>query len=211
MSIFIPNWDSDGVTFETFRAAPRPFGNAVSYVNSAFLARTASGENLMEDICLPFGAYGIDHAIRASKVEAFLKDKPVSSFVILKAVQLLKETVSPSEGTTHPEYRISLAVSFLFTFLSSLTKSMNEPAKVNVINGSYTNGTRDTSSGYSLKEHLKVDRNYVPIHSRQEMVFDDEYRPVGKPIKKVGAELQAFGIFFSSMYNVAGFFKIIYF
>jgi indole-3-acetaldehyde oxidase len=159
MSIFIPNWDSDGVTFETFRAAPRPFGNAVSYVNSAFLARTASGENLMEDICLAFGAYGIDHAIRASKVEAFLKDKPVSSFVILKAVQLLKETVSPSEGTTHPEYRISLAVSFLFTFLSSLTKSMNEPAKVNVINGSYTNGTRDTSSGYSLKEHLKVDRN----------------------------------------------------
>jgi len=158
MSIFIPNWDSDGVTFETFRAAPRPFGNAVSYVNSAFLARTsadaASGENLMEDICLAFGAYGIDHAIRASKVEDFLKGKPVSSSVILKAVQLLKETVSPSEGTTHPEYRISLAVSFLFTFLSSSTKSMNEPAKVNIINGSYTNGTRDSTSGYSLKEHL---------------------------------------------------------
>jgi hypothetical protein len=26
------------------------------------------------------------------------------------------------------------------------------------------------------------------------MVFGDEYKPVGKPIKKVGAELQASGI-----------------
>jgi len=127
MSIFLPKWDSDGITFETFRAAPRPFGNAASYVNAALLARTstdaASGKNIMEDICLVFGAYGADHAIRASKVEDFLKGKSLSSSVILKAVQLLKETVSPPEGTTHPEYRVSLAVSFLFTFLSSEGKS----------------------------------------------------------------------------------------
>ncbi|ONM10084.1 aldehyde oxidase3 [Zea mays] len=197
MSIFIPKWDSDGITFETFRAAPRPFGNAASYVNAALLARTstdaASGKNIMEDICLVFGAYGADHAIRASKVEDFLKGKSLSSSVILKAVQLLKETVSPPEGTTHPEYRVSLAVSFLFTFLSSLTNSMNETAKVNVINGSLTNRTTNISGGYSLKENLEVDRNYLPIHSRQEMVFGDEYKPVGKPIKKVGAELQASG------------------
>ena len=64
ISIFIPYWgsDGDGITFETFRAAPRPFGNAnaVSYVNSAFLAKTsedaASGDNLIEDMCLAFGA-----------------------------------------------------------------------------------------------------------------------------------------------------------
>ncbi|CAN6309007.1 unnamed protein product [Urochloa humidicola] len=192
LSIFIPDWSSDGFTFETFRAAPRPFGNAVSYVNSAFLARTSGGD-IIEDICLAFGAYGGDHAIRVKKVEDFLKGKSVTSSVILEAVQLLKDTVLPSEGTTHPEYRISLAVSFLFTFLSSLASSFIEPGKSNVPNGSYTNGVTNGSFEHSQEEHLKVDSNDLPIRSRQEMVFTDEYKPVGKPIKKAGAELQASG------------------
>ncbi|CAN6297510.1 unnamed protein product [Urochloa humidicola] len=192
LSIFIPDWSSDGLTFETFRAAPRPFGNAVSYVNSAFLARTSGGDTI-EDICLAFGAYGADHAIRVEKVEDFLKGKSVTSSVILEAVQLLKDTVLPSEGTTHPEYRISLAVSFLFTFLSSLANSSIETGKSNVPNGSYTNGVTNGSFEHSPEEHLKVDSNDLPIRSRQEMVFTDEYKPVGKPIKKAGAELQASG------------------
>jgi len=197
LSIFIPDWGSDGITFETFRAAPRPFGNAVSYVNSGFLARTsvdaASGEHLIKDICLAFGAYGVDHAIRARRVEDFLKGKLVSSSVILEAVQMLKETVTPSKDVTHPEYRISLAVSFLFTFLSSFTSSFNEPVKVNVTNGSYTNGTTNGSTEYSPEEHRNTDSYDLPIHSRQEMVFSNEYKPVGKPIRKTGAELQASG------------------
>ncbi|XP_062214372.1 indole-3-acetaldehyde oxidase [Phragmites australis] len=197
LSIFIPDWGSDGITFETFRAAPRPFGNAVSYVNSAFLARTsvdeASGEHLIDDICLAFGAYGVDHAIRARKVEDYLKGKSVSSSVILEAVRLLKNTVSPSEGATHPEYRISLAVSFLFSFVSSLANSSSASAKIDTPIGSYTNGTTNGSTEYSLEKHLKVDSNDLPIRSRQEMVFTEEYKPVGKPIKKVGAELQASG------------------
>ncbi|CAD6268583.1 unnamed protein product [Miscanthus lutarioriparius] len=67
---------------------------------------------------------------------------------------------------------------------------MNKPAKVNVTNGSYTNETTDSSNGYSPEKHLKVDRKFLPIHSRQEMVFSDEYKPISKPIKKVGEELQ---------------------
>nr|CAB3492933.1 unnamed protein product [Digitaria exilis] len=192
LSIFIPDQGSDGITFETFRAAPRPFGNAVSYANSAFLARS-SGGGLIEDICLAFGAYGVDHAIRARKVEEFLKGKSVTSSVIFEAVQLLKATVSPSEGTTHPEYRISLAVSFLFTFLSSFAKSLNEATKINVPNGTHTNGVTNGGIQHSPEEHLKVDSNDLPIRSRQEMIFADEYKPVGKPIKKAGAELQASG------------------
>ncbi|TVU44679.1 hypothetical protein EJB05_04128, partial [Eragrostis curvula] len=179
LSLFIPDWGSDDITFETFRAAPRPFGNAVSYVNSAFLARTsvdaASGGHIIKNICLAFGAYGVDHAMRARKVEDFLKGKLVSSAVIYEAIHLLKETVQPSKGTTHPEYRISLAVSFLFSFLSSLADVLNEPEK------------------NSPKKFLKVDSNDLPIRSRQEIVFTDEYKPVGKPIKKAGAELQASG------------------
>ncbi|CAN6281026.1 unnamed protein product [Urochloa humidicola] len=197
LSIFIPDWGSDGIIFETFRAAPRPFGNAVSYVNSGFLARTsldaASGEQLIKDVCLAFGAYGVDHAIRARKVEDFLKGKSVIPSVILEAVQLLKETVTPSEDITHPEYRISLAVGFLFTFLSSFASRFNKPAKVNVTKGLCNNGTTNDSTGYSAEKDLKVDNNDLPIRSRQEMVFSNEYKPVGKPIRKAGAELQASG------------------
>lgn len=42
LSVFIPSWaaSSSKVLFETYRAAPRPMGNAVAYVNSAFLAET---------------------------------------------------------------------------------------------------------------------------------------------------------------------------
>ncbi|TVU44661.1 hypothetical protein EJB05_04108, partial [Eragrostis curvula] len=191
LSIFIPDWGSDGITFETFRAAPRPSGNAVSYVNSAFLART-SVDHRIEDICLAFGAYGVDHATRNRKVEELLKGKSMSSSVILEAVRLLKATISPSEGTTHSEYRISLAVSSLFSFLSSLANDSNAHAMVDTPNGSYPNGTTNGITKYST-ELLKVDNNNLPIRSRQEIVFTDEYKPIGKPIKKAGAELQASG------------------
>ncbi|KAL6893926.1 hypothetical protein ACP4OV_008024 [Aristida adscensionis] len=167
LSIFIPNWVSDDITFDTFRAAPRPFGNAISYANSAFLVKTSS-DHLIEDICLAFGAYGVNHAIRARKVEGFLKGKSVSSFVIMEAIRLLKENVSPSVGTTHSKYRISLVVSFLFSFLSSLGNSMNALTKINSPDGLFSNGS--TNGGSS-----------------------DEYKPVGTPMKKVGAELQASG------------------
>ena len=63
------------------------------------------------------------------------------------------------------------------------------------LNGSYISGTTNGITGYSLVQRLNVDSNDLPIHSRQEMVFSDEYKPVGKPIKKAGAELQASGIY----------------
>ncbi|KAM0876216.1 hypothetical protein ACQ4PT_036311 [Festuca glaucescens] len=166
LNIFVPDWDSDNVTFETCRASPRPFGNAVSYVNSAFLARiseaSSSGELLIEDIRLAFGAYGTKHAIKARNVEDFLRGKSVSASVMLEAIKLLKDAISPSVRTTHPKYRVSLAVSFLFSFMSSLAGNLNEPARTDRPNG-------------------------------QELVSAEEYKPVGKPIKKAGAELQASG------------------
>ncbi|XP_052146306.1 probable aldehyde oxidase 2 [Oryza glaberrima] len=198
VSISIPDWGSDdGITFESFRAAPRPLGNAVSYVNSAFLARSSvdgsSGSHLIEDVCLAFGAFGAEHAIRAREVEEFLKGKLVSAPVILEAVRLLKGVVSPAEGTTHPEYRVSLAVSYLFRFLTSLANGLDEPENANVPNGSCTNGTANGSANSSPEKHSNVDSSDLPIKSRQEMVFSDEYKPVGKPIEKTGAELQASG------------------
>ncbi|KQK12821.1 hypothetical protein BRADI_1g06177v3 [Brachypodium distachyon] len=199
LSVFVPDWGSDNVIFETSRASPRPFGNAVSYVNSAFLARTSGGTAsggiliVIEDICLAFGAYGVDHAIRARKVEEFLKGKSVSAQVILEAVRLLKDVISPSEGTTHPEYRVSLAVSFLFSFLSSLSNGLDMPANSIAPNGSCGNGVVNGSVQSSQEKRLEVASDYLPIRSRQEIAFSGEYKPVGKPLMKAGVELQASG------------------
>uniref|UniRef100_A0ACD5UT81 Uncharacterized protein n=3 Tax=Avena sativa TaxID=4498 RepID=A0ACD5UT81_AVESA len=193
LSIFVPDWGSDNVIFKTSRASPRPFGNAVSYVNSAFLARISeapsSGEFLIEDIRLAFGAYGTKHAMKARNVEDFLRGKSVSPSVMLEAIKLLKDAISPSVGTKHPEYRVSLAVSFLFSFLSSLGSNLNETAWTDAANGSSMNGCAESS----LDKHVKVDIDNLPIRSRQELISTEEYKPVGKPIKKAGAELQASG------------------
>ncbi|EMS67563.1 putative aldehyde oxidase 3 [Triticum urartu] len=114
LTIFVPDWGSDSVIFETSRAAPRPFGNAVSYVNSAFLARTsgdaASGELLIEDICLAFGAYGVDHANRARKVAcacalaAFKLRRPVRMYLDRKTDMIMA-------GGRHP-MKVKYSVGF---------------------------------------------------------------------------------------------------
>ncbi|XP_051179380.1 indole-3-acetaldehyde oxidase isoform X2 [Lolium perenne] len=191
VSIFVPHWGSANVAFETSRASPRPSGNAISYVNSAFLARlseaASSGKILIEDICLAFGAYGTEHAIRAKNVENFLKGKSVSVPVILEAVRLLKDVIIPSVGTTHPEYRVSLAVSFLFSFLSSLANKLNEPARADAPNLGIMDSVSVSSSGKN------VNSDSLPIRSRQELLSTDGYKQIGKPINKTGVELQASG------------------
>ncbi|XP_015644601.1 probable aldehyde oxidase 4 isoform X4 [Oryza sativa Japonica Group] len=187
LSIFIPHWASDckkehTLVFETYRAAPRPLGNAVSYVNSAFLGHVSldksSGDNILSNLHLAFGAYGTKHAIRARKVEEYLTGKILSASVVLEAIRLLRETIVPVEGTTHPEYRVSVAVGFLFSFLSPLCKGVIESGKT-----------------LSISEDL-VDTDNVhnkPLSSRRETLSDDEYTPVGDPIKKYKVEVQASG------------------
>lgn len=108
--------------FKSFRGAPRPFGNAVSYTNAAFLARVSSGSYgvVIEDVRLAFGAFGTKHAIRALEVEQMLKGKPLSASLVLDAIELLKKEIVPLQGTTKREFRVSLAVGFLFEFLNPL-------------------------------------------------------------------------------------------
>lgn len=108
--------------FKSFRGAPRPCGNAVSYANAAFLAQVSSGSYgvLIQDVRLAFGAFGTNHAIRALKVEQLLKGKPLSVSLVLDAIGLLKKEIVPLEGTTKREFRVSLAVGFLFEFLNPL-------------------------------------------------------------------------------------------
>ncbi|TKW31510.1 hypothetical protein SEVIR_2G111100v4 [Setaria viridis] len=188
LSIFIPHWISDSKTekslvFQTYRAASRPLGNAISYVNSAFLGHVSfdesSGDHVFSNLHLAFGAYGTEHAIRARKVEKFLTGKSLTASTVHEAIHLLKETVVPMKGTSHPEYRTSVAVGFLFSFLSAHVKGIAGPG--------------ETFSSSSANSVDVIDVCDWPLSSRQEAISGDEYKPIGEPMKKYGVELQASG------------------
>lgn len=195
--------------FDTYRAAPRPLGNAVSYLNSAFLAQVSSDETsgslVLEKLCLAFGAYGTQHAIRARNVEKLLVGKPITASVLLEACKVLKKTIVPKEGTTHAAYRSSLAVAFLFSFLYPVTEGTLKPVKVVCLNGcvtSDTNGNPNCGPNANIDVSLKeIDNGKSGLYStdrvlescKQVVEINKDYLPVGIPTKKVGAELQASG------------------
>ncbi|VAI92999.1 unnamed protein product [Triticum turgidum subsp. durum] len=187
LSIFIPHWASDSqkeskVIFETYRAAPRPLGNAVSYINSAMLGHVSQkscGDLVLSNLHMAFGAYGTEHAIRATKVEQHLNGKVLTPSVVLEAVRLLRETIVPMKGTSHPEYRVSVAVGFLFSFLSPFAKGIKGPGNTLSISSASSSNTDDPCN--------------LPLSSRRETISSDDHKPVGEPIKKYAVELQTSG------------------
>ncbi|TVU41517.1 hypothetical protein EJB05_15045, partial [Eragrostis curvula] len=227
LSIHIPHWTPTGVLtsnrtmdrtgstsgtsllFETYRASPRLLGNAVAYLNSAFLAQVTSDETsgslILEELCLAFGAYGTQHAIRARNVEKIIVGKPVTTSVLHEACKVLKKTIVPEEGTRHAAYRSSLAVAFLFSFLYPLAEGTLKPVKAVQLNGCVTSGMNGnahcgpvTHVDRSLKEINNVkcslySNDRILDSSKQIIVTNKDYLPVGIPAKKVGAELQASG------------------
>ncbi|TVU44682.1 hypothetical protein EJB05_04131, partial [Eragrostis curvula] len=110
-----------------------------------------------------------------------------SDDITFKIANAFQGTMSLRIYAWHLALTESIMPRELESFLSSLVNILNEPAKAIAPNGSFT------SVESSPEKFLKVDSNDLPIRSRQEMVFTDEYKPVGKPIMKVGAELQASG------------------
>ncbi|KAJ4724641.1 putative Aldehyde oxidase [Melia azedarach] len=194
LSVKVPYWKpgrnvtsktNNRLLFETYRAAPRPLGNALAHLNAAFLAEVSSsstGYGIRVNNCqLAFGAYGTKHAIRARKVEGFLIGKLLSFDVLYEAVNLLRDTVVPEDGTSYPAYRSSLAVGFLFEFFGSLAESKAEMFS-------------DSSDGYS-SDFLLQDPKFPTLLSSAKQVLElsSEYYPVGEPMTKSGAALQASG------------------
>ncbi|CAD6220310.1 unnamed protein product [Miscanthus lutarioriparius] len=164
----------------------RKLANHMSKVATPFVHNTASiGGNIVLEQKFPFPSdiatilLGAEHAIRAKKVEEFLTGKALTASVVLGAIQLLRETVVPMEGTSHPEYRVSAAVGFLFSFLSPLSKGIPDPGK------SLTSRSADSAD--------TDDVHNLPLSSRRESFSSDKYKPVGELIKKYGVELQASG------------------
>lgn len=182
--------------FEAYRAAPRPLGNALAYVNAAFLADLSFSTNgvVINSIQLAFGAFGTKHAIQARDVEEYLSGKTLSVAVLYKAVNLVKKAVIPEPGTSYPAYRKSLAVSFLFQFLFPFVD----------VGPVISNGSHDGRI-HSLPEEPFADRSETSFcqaansallsSGKQEMESRREYYPVGEPMQKFGAAMQASGNF----------------
>ncbi|KAH7541869.1 hypothetical protein FEM48_Zijuj02G0013200 [Ziziphus jujuba var. spinosa] len=205
ISVKIPNLESTRkvspennttLLFETYRASPRPLGNALPYLNAAFLAEVSpskTSEGILVNHCqFAFGAYGTAHAIRAKKVEEFFTRKFLNIDVLYEAIKLVRTTVVPEDGTANPAYRSSLAAGFLFEFLSSLIDSGAENS----------NSFLDGYASNSLANHSKLGQNYLDYSNKiptmlssakQVLELSKSYYPVGEPIKKSEASIQASG------------------
>jgi abscisic-aldehyde oxidase len=184
--------------FETYRAAPRPLGNALPYLNAAFLSEVSclksSGSAVLNKCRVVFGAYGTKHAIRAKEVEKFLSGKILTIGVLYEAVKLVKANVVPEDGTPSPAYRSSLAAGYLFDFLYPLID----------INSKISGVWSDEYCNTSLFKDAKIKQKYSQLDhvqlptllssSEQVLELNNDHHPVGQPTKKVGAALQASGL-----------------
>ena len=185
--------------FETYRAAPRPLGNALPYLNAAFLSEVSclksSGSAVLNKCRVVFGAYGTKHAIRAKEVEKFLSGKILTIGVLYEAVKLVKANVVPEDGTPSPAYRSSLAAGYLFDFLYPLID----------INSKISGVWSDEYCNTSLFKDAKIKQKYSQLDhvqlptllssSEQVLELNNDHHPVGQPTKKVGAALQASGLY----------------
>ncbi|KAJ0616360.1 putative aldehyde oxidase [Helianthus annuus] len=173
------------VIFQTYRASPRPLGNALAYLNAAFLAETSVCDRgvRINSVRLAFGSFGVKHAISASTVENYLVGKMLSVDVIYEAVKLIRFAVSPESGTSHSAYRSSLAVGFLFDFLWPLVEA---------------DGCVRTSTcnSYGITPRMTFDRSETTTllsSAKQVIESSSEYYPVGEAIVKSGSAIQASG------------------
>ncbi|KAL0419431.1 UNVERIFIED_CONTAM: Abscisic-aldehyde oxidase [Sesamum radiatum] len=174
--------------FDTYRAAPRPLGNALPYLNAAFLADISCDRNgsLVNNIRLAFGAYGTKHATRARKVEEYLTGKILSLRVLDEAIKLVKGAVVSEEGTSYAAYRSSLAVGFLFEFLNSFSLLCCSSEE---LSGSVLEGTAK-----SINDKIsQTGRPPLLSSAKQVIQSSRDYYPVGEPMPKFGAAIQASG------------------
>ncbi|KAL3625736.1 aryl-alcohol oxidase 3 [Castilleja foliolosa] len=177
LSVHIPFIETNSrLLFEAYRAAPRPLGNALPYLNAAFLADISHNKNgiLVNNIQLAFGAYGTNHATRARTVEEYLTGKMLSVRVMNEAIELVKGDVVPKENTSHASYRSSLAIGFLFEFLSSFS----------------SDGAAKSSTGSKIRQ---IEGPPLLSSAKQVVESSREYHPVGEPMTKSGAAIQASG------------------
>ncbi|KAK4741936.1 hypothetical protein SAY87_025524 [Trapa incisa] len=192
LSVKIPFWESKSsmVLFETYRAAPRPLGNALPYMNAAFLAEVSqcdSSNMICINSCrMTFGAFGTHHAVRARKLEECLvRGQFLSLSLLSEALEVVKETIVPEDGTSCPAYRTSLSVGFVFQFLIPLIDSTATITK--------HIGHCNNDSFKDIAHDGEQTAEPQLLHGKQVIEVDGEYCPVGNPVAKSLSTIQASG------------------
>lgn len=186
--------------FETYRAAPRPLGNALPYINAAFLAEISPSKTsngiFLNNVQLAFGAYGNKHAIRAREVEKVLSGKTLTAGVFSEAVKLLKADMVFGKGISNPAYRESLAIGLLFEFFLPFIDTTSGLSSAKSPSDLPLNSAEATNMNGSTNIHGKIEDDKMLTLlslSKQVIELNAEYSPVGEPITKSGASLQASG------------------
>ncbi|PHU14053.1 Indole-3-acetaldehyde oxidase [Capsicum chinense] len=105
--------------------------------------------------------------------------------VLYEALELVKLAVVPEAGTLHPEYRSSLAVSYVFEFLYPFTGAHS------AISGRLLNGNNDISveevSKSSEDGCISPGRKQTLLSSAKQIVESStEYYPVGEAMQAAG-------------------------
>ncbi|KAK1394503.1 indole-3-acetaldehyde oxidase-like [Heracleum sosnowskyi] len=180
--------ETSKLVFETYRAAPRPLGNALPYLNAAFLAIISPNRIgvVINKIQLVFGAFGAKHAKRAREAEEYLAGKILSLNVLYEAINIIRATVISEDGTSDAMYRSSLVVSYLFEFLHPLFNGV-----VLVSNGLSTRNSANNLAEDNLSNDAK--KPALLSSGKQLVTTSRDYYPVGQPIVKSGASIQASG------------------
>lgn len=113
-------------------------------------------------------------------MEKYLSEKILNVDVLSNAINLVKESVIPEFGTSYPAYRKSLAVSFLFQFLFPL---INHDSII----------LEEASENHSESHSAQAASTALLSSGKQQIQSSKDYYPVGEPMPKSGALLQASG------------------
>ena len=133
--------------------------------------------------------------MRAKIVKELLAGKMLSTSILYEAVNLLTATMLPKDENSQTGYRSSLAAGFIFQFFNPLIES---PSRI-------TNGSLNGYSNLPFPKDSELKENQKHVHQdkvpsllssgQQVLEAGNNYHPVGEPIVKSGAALQASGLF----------------
>ncbi|KAG2391060.1 Abscisic-aldehyde oxidase [Vigna angularis] len=135
--------------FETYRASPRPLGNALPYLNASFMVKVSpckdSGGTLIYTCRLSFGVYGSKHAIRAKKVEELFAGKLLSASVLYDAVNLITATIVSQDDNPFVKSGAAQQASGEAVFVDDI------PSPSNCLHGAYIYSAKPLARVRSIK------------------------------------------------------------
>ena len=207
-SIFLPLRTNRQQLFKSYRVAPRELGNALAFINAAFLVTIScqsegSPEWSILDAKIAFGAFGNNaHAIRVHGVENYLTGKSIDENVLMEAIRILKDELAvPLKDAKKYAYRYSAAIGLLFEFFLPLLPHVENDAPASSIpdvredakqpNYGQTFQSSEIDMLNSMPNELLEAGFNISGNQIVPTFEDDDF--IGQPIQKTEAAIQASG------------------